>query len=115
RSWSLGLSLSPDLSHGCRHVPGSTREPVNPNRFAIAGAVLAVTLPLACRSAAPAADARPGMTDQQMSALMGMDDAAPLGKLMIDQLEAEGGSGGSAPTWDAQAWYGGDYDKVWFK
>ncbi|HTV80522.1 MAG TPA: copper resistance protein B [Steroidobacteraceae bacterium] len=65
--------------------------------------------------AAEATQPMQGMTDRSMGALMGMDDAAPLGKFMLDQLEAEGGSGGTATAWDAQAWYGGDYDKVWLK
>jgi copper resistance protein B len=74
---------------------------VSTARLALAGAVLALVLPLTCRSA--------------MSDLMGMDDAAAVGKVMLDQLELEGGSGGTALAWDAQAWYGGDYNKVWLK
>ena len=70
-------------------------------RLAMAGAVLALALPLTCRSA--------------MSDLMDMDDAAAVGKVMLDQLELEGGAGGTALTWDGQAWYGGDYNKVWLK
>jgi copper resistance protein B len=34
---------------------------------------------------------------------------------MLDQLEMEGDSGHTTVAWDAQAWYGTDYDKVWFK
>jgi copper resistance protein B len=75
---------------------------VTVRRFAVTGAVLALALPLLCSSA-------------EMGALMGMDDTAAVGKVMLDQLELEGGSGGVAPAWEGQAWYGGDYDKVWFK
>jgi copper resistance protein B len=71
-------------------------------RFAFTGAVLALALPVLCRSAA-------------MGALMGMDDTAAVGKVMLDQLELEGASGSMALAWDGQAYYGGDYDKVWFK
>jgi copper resistance protein B len=81
----------------------------------MAGAVLALALPLACRSAAPADDATPGKSDQAMSTLMGMNDAAAVGKVLLDQLELEGGAGGTALAWDGQAWYGGDYNKVWLK
>ncbi len=56
-----------------------------------------------------------GMSGQPMGALMGMDDAAPVGKVMLDQLELAGGSGSTTLAWDAQAWYGGDYDKLWIK
>jgi copper resistance protein B len=34
---------------------------------------------------------------------------------MLDQLELEGGSGVTATAWDAEAWYGGDYDKLWLE
>jgi copper resistance protein B len=74
---------------------------VSTARLAISAAVLALALPLTCSSA--------------MSDLMGMDDAAPEGKVMLDQLELEGGAGGTALTWEGQAWYGGDYNKVWLK
>lgn len=57
----------------------------------------------------------PDMSYQAMSTLMGMDDTAAVGKVMLDQLELDGGSGSTQLAWDAQAWYGGDYDKVWLK
>ena len=84
-------------------------------RLAMTGAALALMLPLNCRSAAPPTDAMPDMSEQAMSTLMGMDDAAAIGKVMLDQLELEGGSGGTALGWDGQAWYGADYNKVWVK
>jgi copper resistance protein B len=64
---------------------------------------LALALPFDCSSA------------ETMDALMGMNDAAAVGKVMLDQLELEGGSGTTALAWDGQAWYGGDYDKAWVK
>jgi copper resistance protein B len=67
---------------------------------AISSALLALALPMYC----PA-----------MSGPMGMDDTAAVGKVMVDQLESEGGSGGTVLAWDGQAWYGGDYNKVWLK
>ena len=50
-----------------------------------------------------------------MGTLMGMEDTGAVGKVMLDQLELEGGSGGTALAWDAQGWYGGDYNKVWVR
>jgi copper resistance protein B len=55
------------------------------------------------------------MPNGQMATLMEMNDAASVGKVMLDQLEIEGDSGHTAIAWDAQAWYGSDYDKVWLK
>jgi copper resistance protein B len=51
------------------------------------------------------------MSDHEMAVMMGMDDRAPFGKVMLDELEwrdAEGGTFG----WDVAAWYGGDVDKI---
>ena len=36
-------------------------------------------------------------------------------KVLIDQLEAKLRDGRDGYGWDAQAWYGGDIDKIWFK
>lgn len=55
------------------------------------------------------------MSQGEMARMMEMNDAAPLGKLLIDQLEWRHGDGADGPAWDAQAWYGTDYNKVWFK
>jgi copper resistance protein B len=79
------------------------------------GAVLALAFGLSYAGVASAADAMPAMSDPAMSKVMGMDDAAAVGKVMLDQLELEGGSGDSVAAWDGQAWYGGDYDKLWLK
>ena len=35
------------------------------------------------------------------------------GAVLIDQLEYRGGSGTNVGAWEGQAYYGGDYDKVW--
>lgn len=69
--------------------------------------------------AAPSTDASAPHEDmryREMADLMQMDDTARFGKLMLDQLEWRNGSAGEArAAWDAQAWYGGDYDKIWLK
>jgi len=36
-------------------------------------------------------------------------------RLLIDQLEAAIGDGEDGFAWDAQFWYGGDFDKLWLK
>jgi copper resistance protein B len=36
-------------------------------------------------------------------------------KVLVDQLEAKFRDGRDGYTWDAQAWYGGDIDKLWLK
>ena len=55
------------------------------------------------------------MTSRQMTAMMEMNDAAPLGMLLVDQLEGGYGNGVSSFGWYAQGWYGGDYDKLWLR
>src|SRR3546814_18558187 len=37
------------------------------------------------------------------------------GMIMIDQLEAVIGKGKDGYAWNAQGWYGGDIDRLWFK
>ncbi|WEN15768.1 copper resistance protein B [Rhodanobacter sp. AS-Z3] len=46
---------------------------------------------------------------------MTMHGAAPFGMLLIDQLEAFNGNSGSGQTWEAQAWYGNDVNKLWVR
>jgi copper resistance protein B len=56
------------------------------------------------------------MAYREMAETMQMDDTSRFGKVMFDQLEWRDGdlSEGRA-TWDAQGYYGGDYDKLWVK
>jgi copper resistance protein B len=63
----------------------------------------------------PPASELPAMSAGQMTRMMDMNDAAALGKLLIDQLEWRQGEGKDGTAWDAQAWYGSDYDKLWVK
>ena len=46
---------------------------------------------------------------------MDMADNAPLGMLLIDQLEAYDGRAGSGQRWEAEAWYGNDLNKLWLR
>jgi copper resistance protein B len=55
------------------------------------------------------------MPYKQMSALMQMDDTAPTAKLLFDQLEWRNTGDGNAAAWDMEAWFGGDYNKIWLR
>jgi len=62
------------------------------------------------------AHADDSMSYREMADTMQMDDTARFGKVMVDQLEwRNGDTGEGRGTWDAQAWYGGDYNKLWLK
>lgn len=55
------------------------------------------------------------MSYDTMTAMMQMDDRTRFGRVLFDQLEWRGGQGRDATAWEAQAWYGGDYHKLWLK
>jgi copper resistance protein B len=55
------------------------------------------------------------MRYRQMADMMQMDDRAPTGMVLFDQLEWRNSSAGNDFTWDGEAWYGGDTDKVWLR
>ena len=57
----------------------------------------------------------PEMSYKEMATMMQMDDTARFGRVMLDQLEWRDAQEGSALAWDAQGWYGGDYNKLWVK
>ena len=44
-----------------------------------------------------------------------MNDNAPFGKVLFDELEVAKGDGESGQNVEAQAWYGNDYNKAWVK
>lgn len=50
------------------------------------------------------------MTGAQMVEVMQMNDAGSFGAVLVDQLEWHASD--EALVWDAQAWYGGDYNKL---
>jgi copper resistance protein B len=57
----------------------------------------------------------PDMPYESMAQTMQMDDRARFGAVLIDQLEWGLASGAGAIDWNAQGWYGGDYNKLWLK
>lgn len=51
----------------------------------------------------------------EMAETMQMDDTARTSKVLLDQLEWRNTAEGSAAVWDAEAWYGGDINKIWLR
>ena len=57
----------------------------------------------------------PAMSYSEMARTMQMDDTARTGRVLLDQLEWRNASAGAGAVWEGEAWYGGDYDKLWFR
>lgn len=57
----------------------------------------------------------PAMPYRQMAEMMQMDDRERLGQVLLDQFEWRRSGEGSAGVWEAEGWYGGDYNKLWIK
>jgi copper resistance protein B len=55
------------------------------------------------------------MSKERMIELMQMDDEALFGKVLLDQLEWRESDGADAQVWEFDAWYGDDYNKLWFE
>lgn len=66
---------------------------------------------------APPALQRPAVSQHYTPPLMpgmDMDDATHQHRVLIENLEGVDGTRNGG-VWDAQAWYGGDFDKLWLK
>ncbi|MGH8241093.1 MAG: copper resistance protein B, partial [Steroidobacteraceae bacterium] len=55
------------------------------------------------------------MSNEEMIELMQMDDTSTFGMVLLDQLEWRQIDDRDALAWDAQAWYGNDFSKLWLK
>lgn len=55
------------------------------------------------------------MPKERMIELMQMDDDAPYGKVLLDQLETRAVDGADVQSWEFDAWYGDDYNKLWLE
>jgi copper resistance protein B len=55
------------------------------------------------------------MSSEEMIDLMQMDDTAAFGRVLFDQLEWQQVDDRDALVWDADAWYGNDFTKLWLK
>ncbi|HEY0179904.1 MAG TPA: copper resistance protein B [Dokdonella sp.] len=64
---------------------------------------------------AQAHDAVDAMPAAQMREIMGMDDDASFGRFVLDRFERVDADAGFATAWDAYAWFGRDFDKLWFR
>ena len=63
----------------------------------------------------PPQNATPAMSYKAMSSMMQMDDTVLLGKVLLDQLEWRSTDQGATAVWEAEGWYGGDYNKLWIR
>jgi copper resistance protein B len=63
----------------------------------------------------PPASDMPNMSYREMTDLMTMDDRAAIGKVLAEQLEWRNAKGSGVLGWDAQAYYGTDYNKLWLR
>ena len=55
------------------------------------------------------------MPYKPMAEMMSMDDTAAFGRVLFDQLDWRNAEGTDVFAWDAEAWYGNDYNKLWLK
>jgi copper resistance protein B len=55
------------------------------------------------------------MPKERMSELMQMEDDALFGMVLLDQLEWREINNAAAQVWEFDAWYGDDYNKLWFE
>jgi len=63
----------------------------------------------------PPAQPMPTMSDSEMVRVMEMDDDARLAMFKLDEFEHGRSDDSTSTVWNAQAWYGGDFDKVWLR
>ena len=90
-------------------------------RYLLLAALLFAPVAVYCQTApdhvppAPPREVMGDMTYKDMVSMMQMDDTHPFGKVMLDQFEWRDTKEGGAAAWDAQGWYGGDYNKLWVK
>jgi copper resistance protein B len=55
------------------------------------------------------------MSNERMIELMQMEDNAPVGMALLDELEWHEIDENDAVHWDGRFWYGNDYDKAWLR
>jgi copper resistance protein B len=55
------------------------------------------------------------MSNERMIELMQMEDDGEYGMLLLDQIEWQQLDDGDALAWEFDAWYGDDYNKLWFE
>jgi len=110
--------MQPSAMHGMDHGTTPTTEHGSMAGMAGMGTMSGMTMgPM--QGGNPPPDARsPDYSDGvDYGAMQGMDmaDNAPLGMLLIDQLEAFHGRDANGQTWEAEGWYGNDTNKLWIR
>jgi copper resistance protein B len=64
---------------------------------------------------APPAQPMPQMSNEAMDRVMDMHDDPLLGMFKVDQFERAHGDDASATDWEAEAWIGHDFNKLWLR
>jgi copper resistance protein B len=90
---------------------------------AVAVAAFGITAPASAQQAdtvdhvppAPPAQPMPPMSEEAMDRVMDMHDDPLLGMFKLDQFERAHGDDASATDWEAEAWIGHDFDKLWLR
>jgi copper resistance protein B len=63
----------------------------------------------------PPAHVVPTMSYKAMSSMMEMDDTGRSGSVLLDEFEWRSTDQGAAGVWEAEGWYGDDYNKLWIR
>ena len=63
----------------------------------------------------PATQPMPPMSMQEMDRIMDMHDDPLLAMIKLDQFERAHGDDAYATSWEAEAWIGHDFDKLWLR
>ena len=64
---------------------------------------------------APPQQPMAAMSDSEMARVMEMDDQARFAMFKLDECERAQSSDAYSTVWNAEAWYGGDFDKLWLR
>jgi copper resistance protein B len=57
----------------------------------------------------------PAMSYKAMTSMMEMDDTGRSGSVLLDEFEWRSTDQGAAGVWEAEGWYGDDYNKLWIR
>ncbi|MGB6452300.1 MAG: copper resistance protein B [Steroidobacteraceae bacterium] len=80
---------------------------------ALYGALALVALSRALAQASAPEQAAPAAASEPTTAPIQMSDTDLYGTVLLDQLEWRNPDASNAAMWEAEGWYGGDYDKLW--
>jgi len=63
----------------------------------------------------PPVQPMPAMSDGEMNRVMEMGDDVHVAMFKLDELERGRSNDATSTAWNAQGWYGGDFDKLWWR